>query len=113
MSNLAHRVWMFLPALLSLLFVGWLLWRWLKSSTEPGALIVRWLISLVVLGFTLRFAVRARDEFGKIAAVLIAAVAGIAMTLVWRQQFCDWVGDLFAGIYTGGSQEVDPAPFYS
>ena len=109
----ANLLWNLLPALLSFAFIGWVLWRWLKASDEPLALIVRWLVSVVVLGFVLITAARARDEFSKIAAVLVGAVGGVVMTLVWRQQFCDFVGDLFASLYTGGNQQADPTPFYS
>jgi tetratricopeptide (TPR) repeat protein len=102
-----------LPIILVLLSVGWLLWLWLKASDEPGALVKRWLASVVVLGPLFWAAAHARDESSKIGVILLAAVGGIIMTLVWRQPFCDFVGDLFGGLYTGGSQQVDPAPFYS
>src|ERR1051326_7449956 len=93
--------------------VGWILWSWLIASDEPGILLIRWVVAVVVMGFVFINAARARDEFSKIAALLIGCVGGIVMVLVWRQRFCDWVGDMFAGLYSGGRQEIDPAPFYS
>jgi tetratricopeptide (TPR) repeat protein len=100
-------------AALSLGCIVWVMWRWLKASDEPGILILRWLVSFVVLGFVFKTAVQAKDEFAKIVAVLVGAVGGLAMTLIWRQKFCDFVGDLFASLYTGGNQAVEPTPFYS
>src|SRR5262245_44856391 len=106
-------LWNIVILLLATLSVGWVLWRWLKASDEPLVLILRWLISGLVMWFVLMNAARARDEFSKIAAVLIGAVGGLVMTFIWRQKFCDFVGDQFASFYTGGGQEVDPRPFYS
>src|SRR5215831_6419268 len=85
--------------------VLWLLWQWLKASDEPWILVLRWVITLVVMGFVFINAVRAHDEFSKIAALLIGCVGGIIMVLVWRQSFCDFVGNQFAGLYTGGNQK--------
>src|SRR4051794_29901965 len=102
-----------IPIWIGLGLTGWGLWRWLKASDEPLILLVRWLITALVLGFVLRTAALAKDEFAKIVALLLACVGGLAMTLVWRQKFCDFVGDQFAALYTGGSQQVEPKPFYS
>ena len=98
---------------LSLACIVWVMWRWLKASDEPGILILRWAVSVLVLGFVFKTAVQARDEFSKIVAVLVGAVGGLLMTIVWRQKFCDFVGDMFASLYTGGKQAVEPTPFYS
>lgn len=99
--------------LLAFTCMAWVLWRWLKASDEPGILILRWALSILVLGVVFRTAAQAKDEFSKIAAILVAAVGGLFMTLIWRQKMCDFVGDLFASVYTGGKQEVEPTPFYS
>lgn len=105
--------WKLVPVLLSVALIGWVLWRWLKSSDEPLLLIVRWIVTALVLGFVFRMAAQAKDEFSRIAAILVAAVAGLIMVVVWRQKFCDWVADKITSLYTGGRQEADPAPFYS
>lgn len=101
------------PILISVGFIAWVFWRWLRASDEPVLLIIRWVITAVVLGFLFSFAARAKDEISKIAAILLAALCGVIMTLVWRQKFCDWVAGHFTSLYTGGKQEIDPAPFFS
>src|SRR5579862_6458170 len=101
------------PLLIAVGCVLWVMWRWLKASDEPGILLVRWAVTVVVMGFVFVNAVRARDEFSKIAALLVGCVGGVVMVLVWRQKFCDYVGDMFASLYDGGNQQVDPTPFYS
>jgi hypothetical protein len=105
--------WNLVPLLLAMAFTGWLLWQWLKRSDEPGALIGRWVITLVVVLPVILFAARARDEFSKIAAILVAAVAGVIMAIVWGTQMCEFVANRLGSLYTGGNQEVEPAPFYS
>jgi tetratricopeptide (TPR) repeat protein len=97
----------------ALVLIGWGLWRWLKRSDEPLVLIVRWIITAVVLGFVFRFAARAHDEFSMIAAILLGAVGGLIMVFVWRERFCGLVADQFASLSTGGSEQPDPAAFYS
>ncbi|MFO1497560.1 MAG: hypothetical protein U1G07_04050 [Verrucomicrobiota bacterium] len=106
-------LWNLLPLLAVVALVCWGLWRWLKASDEPLMLVIRWMITAVVLGFVFTLAVRARDEISKIAAILVGAVGGLILTIVWRQTFCDFVGDQFASFYTGGKQEVEPTPLYS
>lgn len=100
-------------ALVSTACIGWLLWRWLQSSDEPGTLIVRWIGTVIVLGIVFSFAAKARDEISRIVAVLVGAVGGLGLTIIWRQRICEFFASPFAGLYTGGSAQVDPAPFYS
>jgi outer membrane protein assembly factor BamD (BamD/ComL family) len=107
-------LWHIKPLLLTLGLVGWVLWRWLKATDEPLDLIVRWLVSALIMGYVLRTAVRAgTDESARIVALLVGCVGGLIMAIIWRRKFCEFIGDLFGSLYTGGSREVDPAPFYS
>ncbi len=106
-------LWSCLILFLALLPVLWILWRWIKASDEPGVLLVRWACSLVTLLVVFGMAIRARDEAEKIEALIIGMLGGLVMTFIWRQRFCDWVGDMIAGFYTGGSQQLEPAPCYS
>ena len=102
-----------IPVLLTSACLLWLVWRWLKASDEPGILLLRLVVSVLVLGFVLGTAALARDEFSKIAAILVGAVGGLIMTIIWRQKFCDFFGDMFASLYPGGSEPPEPKPFYS
>jgi tetratricopeptide (TPR) repeat protein len=100
-------------SLIAVAFMAWLMWRWVKNSDEPLVLVIRWIITAVVLGFVYNYAAHAHDEFSMIAGVLLGAVGGVIMIFVWRERFCGFVGDQIASFYTGGSQQVDPAPCYS
>src|SRR4051812_41757874 len=99
-----------IPVLLTCACLLWLLWRWLKASDEPGILLLRLVATFLVLGFVLGTAARARDEFSKIAAILVGAVGGLILTFIWRQKFCDFFGDMFASLYTGGNEPPEPKP---
>jgi tetratricopeptide (TPR) repeat protein len=111
--QIQNWLWHATFALVSTACMAWMLWRWLKSSDEPGVLIVRWIASVIVIGIVFAFAARARDEMSKIAAVLVGAVGGLFMAIIWRQRFCEFVAGQISGLYTGGSAEPDPTPFYS
>jgi tetratricopeptide (TPR) repeat protein len=113
MPSQGHLFWALMPIWISLAGIGWLVWRWVKASDEPIVLLIRLAITVVVMGFTFRTAALAKDEASKIIALLIGCIAGLIMTFTWRQKFCDFVGDLFASLYTGGNQPVEPTPFYS
>ena len=102
-----------IPALLCLWLVGWLLWHWLKASDEPLSLIVRWLMTVLVMGYVMVTAARAKDEISKVVALLIGCVGGLIMAIVWREKICDAVANVFGSLYTGGKEAADPTPFYS
>ena len=92
---------------------GWVLWRWLKSSEEPLTLMVRWVLTAAVLVPLLLYALAARDPISQVAGILLAAVGGIILGIIWVPPLVEWVGDIFGSFYTGGKQEVEPQPFYS
>ena len=78
-------------------------------------LIVRWLISALVLGYVLGHGSPGLAmKCPKSVALLVGCVGGVVMTLVWRQKFCDFVGDLFASLYSGRKRAggTDPVLFH-
>lgn len=95
------------------LVAGWVLYRWLKRSDEPIALLFRWLLTAVVGGALLYAAGRATDEFSKIAAVLGAGVAGIIFTVIWAPSFIATIVKPFTTMYDGGTVEYEARPLYS
>ena len=111
--NFWDWLWHATFGLASTVFIGWILWRWLKASDEPLVLVVRWIVTLVVLLPIFAFAARAKNEYTMIGSVLLGAVGGIIMIFVWRQPFCNFVADQFTALYTGGSAPTDPTPLYS
>jgi hypothetical protein len=45
--------------------------------------------------------------------VLYSAAAGVVLAAIWVPVITGAVGRLFGNLYDGGSQEVEPKPFYS
>ncbi|MDB6015950.1 MAG: hypothetical protein JWR19_439 [Pedosphaera sp.] len=95
--------------------VGWIMWRWLKGSRDPGGLIFRWVVTAVVIILFILFGGRAMVAGGytAMAGVLAAAVCGIVLAILWVPSIVDVVGRKFGSLFDGGDEEVDPKPYYS
>jgi tetratricopeptide (TPR) repeat protein len=101
------------PLLLVMGILGWVLWRWFKRSNDPVGLLVRWIVTGIVVGLVLVNALRARDEFSQVAAVLVGAVGGLIIAIFWAPKIGEFFGGLFGALYDGGGQLVDEKPAYS
>lgn len=113
MRTTAALIWNLLPLAVSAAAVLWVLYRWLKKSDEPVALVARWVVSVVLGAIAVGMAVRAQDEFSKIFAILVGAVCGLGFAALWGPSFCEWVAGRFTNLYDGGDVEVEPQPLYS
>ncbi len=102
--------------LLTLSAVVWFLWRCLKNSVDRTALLVRWAATLAILGIGGYAAYQlTKDESasGQIAAVLLGAVLGLALAVLWVPSVVGKIGDAFGSLYTGGNEAPTPTPAYS
>jgi tetratricopeptide (TPR) repeat protein len=107
-------LWKLIPIFLVLGVMGWLLFRWLKKSDEPGALLGRLAITFVLALGLIWAAVKANNSpFAQIAVVLVAAVLGLVFMVLWGPSFCGFVAKQFTNLYDGGDEEAEPRPFYS
>lgn len=113
MKSAALLLWRLLPLIISLGLLGWVLFRWLKKSDEPGALIGRWVVTFVLVVVMLGIGARANDEISKVFAVLAGAFGGLALAILWVPSLCGFVANKFGSLYDGGDLEVEPQPFYS
>jgi tetratricopeptide (TPR) repeat protein len=96
-------------------FTIWVLFRSLKHSEDAPKLIFKWLFTLLMLGFMF-FAVVPQFRqggFAAIAALGLAGIWGLAMTITWRNSLIDLVATPIASLYDGGREEVEPKPYYS
>jgi len=96
----------------------WISWRLLKRSRDPAALIFRWMLSAVILAWLVYEGRMARAAFlagdkSAVMGVLYALVGGMVLAVIWVPVISGAVGGLFGNFYDGGSQEVEPKPFYS
>jgi tetratricopeptide (TPR) repeat protein len=102
-------------AVLSVALIVWALWRWLASTPEPGALIFRWVLTLLDLGFII-FLVAPTVGAGGLAALAglgMAVVAGLIMALIWVPHLTDWVSRKLGALYDGGDVPPEPQAYYS
>jgi len=97
--------------------VAWIIWRLLKNSTDPAALLFRWVMSAVILGGGFYFIKwmmgpnPAAQE--QIAAVLAGAVIGLIFAILWLPAIIEKVSETIGTLFTGGSEPPPPEPFYS
>lgn len=96
-----------------LFFVGWVFMRVLKRSDEPVALILKWVSTLLLLGW-LCWVVEPWSDAPMVWADVIAVLfGGICLTVIWRESIASMVAKPFTAIYDGGDVEIEPRPYYS
>jgi tetratricopeptide (TPR) repeat protein len=96
-------------------FAMWFVWAWLKRSREPWMLIVRWVITAVVLGYVFLEANGLSKVQGRARAFMVihAMLGGLVLAILWSRSIGESVGNLFGGLYDGGTAEIEAKPFYS
>jgi tetratricopeptide (TPR) repeat protein len=96
----------------------WFLWRWLKGTRDPAALIFRWILTVAAFYLLWRLGrwMSGQMDAGSASAivgVLGAAVGGLFLAVVWVPVIADWVSRKIGSLYDGGEAEVEPRPYYS
>ena len=96
-------------------FAGWVLFRCLKKSDDPPKLIFKWIVTGVVLWFELRVALPSavKGGFDAIFGLIVTLICGIVMTVTWRNSIIDLIANPIGSLYDGGTEEVEPKPYYS
>jgi hypothetical protein len=100
---------------LAVLVLGGLIVLTVKKSEDPAAMIFRWLITIVVMGFVFWKGLPLAGKGGMDAMIgLTYVMCGcIVMLFVWRRSIASLVADPFGSLYDGGSTPPDPHPAYS
>ena len=102
--------------LIFLALIGWVMWRWLKKSDDPGELLVKWVISAIILAvlvFVVAPIVAKGGYVGAFVGVPATAACGLGLAIVWRKNIAGLVANPIGALYDGGTAEVDPQAFYS
>ena len=120
MNWLSPKVSSLLEVVLCAGIIGWVLWRWLRKSDDPPRLISKWIISGVMVGATWWIAGRkiagsagGLDYAAAFVVAIACATCGIVLGLTWASDIAGLLGGALTGLFDGGDQEVEPAPFYS
>lgn len=100
-------------SLFGLVFLGWLLVRALKRSDAPAVLALKWVATVLILGW-LAWAVEPWSKAPMVWSDVIAVLfGGICLTVVWRESIANIVARPFTSLYDGGDAEIEPRPYYS
>ena len=101
--------------LLAFGLVGWVMLRSMAKSDEPGRLVAKWVISIVLLGIA--FAVGAGSKSDDPSSAFIVpiggAVIGVILGIIWAPSLGALVSKPFSSMYDGGDAEVEMRPLYS
>jgi hypothetical protein len=95
---------------------GWLFILTLKRSADPAILIFKWIATLGVGVFAVLVVGPLLGSGGYGAAfggVPLAAVCGLALAIIWHQTIADLIANPIGSLYDGGTEEVEPKPYYS
>jgi tetratricopeptide (TPR) repeat protein len=95
-------------------FLGWFLFRLLKRSDAPAKLVFKWVFTAVMLALMIFWLAPQFKQGGgaAVAALGLAGIWGIAMAITWRHTLINLVANPIASLYDGGTEEVEPKPFY-
>lgn len=95
--------------------IGWFMVRCLKRSDDPARLIFKWILTAPVIGYMIWVVgpLTARQDQSAALGVIVAAVCGLVLTVIWRHNITDLIAKPFASLYDGGSEEPIPHPAYS
>ena len=109
--------WGVFVLLFAIACVVWILWRLLKNSFDPAALLFRWVFTIVMVGggyFFLNWLIGPdAGAAEKVIGVLAGAVFGLMFAVLWVPALIEKVSDIIGSLFTGGSEPPKPEPFYS
>lgn len=95
--------------------VGWVLWRTLRKSEDPPRLVFKWILSVIVIGYLVRYVMPdvAGGGMAAIGGIIQTTVIGLVMAIIWRHNIASMIAKPFGSLYDGGNEAAEPKPFYS
>ncbi|MHB8522144.1 MAG: tetratricopeptide repeat protein [Limisphaerales bacterium] len=108
MSKLGAILWNVSSWVLFLGCIGWVLWRWLRRSAEPGRLVGKWFLTLPFLVAAL-LAVLFLGPFG----MLLSVVCAVIFLLIWTPNLGEFLASPLTNAFDGGHEQIEPGPFYA
>jgi tetratricopeptide (TPR) repeat protein len=108
MSGTLQTVLDAILSIFGLAFIGWILIRSLKRTEDPAKLLFKSAFTLVFVIFCIRFA----SQMGPFGPFLIVFM-GVIVSIMWTPHIAGIMAKPLASLYDGGSEEVEPKPYYS
>src|SRR5437870_1330900 len=92
---------------LLVIFVVWRLVCSVRKSSDPGRLISKWILTLVLMGIEASVAVGARlDDMASAFIIPIsAAVCGVILGIIWGSSIGEILASPLMNLYAGGEPD--------
>ena len=87
--------------------VLWLLFYSLKKSDDPARLIVKWVVTLIVVGLLIATVTPG------VGGLIFVVVGSLCLSIVWGSSIGEMIAKPFSDLFDGGSVPMEPQPFYS
>jgi len=98
-----------------LAIIAWFLTGRLKKSTDPGALVFKWIITFGVVSFWVFLGLKTKttDPFTTFLYVCVAAITAVFLGIWWAPTIGEFIASPLAQLYDGGDTAPDLRPLYS
>ena len=97
--------------------IAWTMWRLLKNSYDPSALLFRWIITFVLIVggyYAIDHIVGPNGgPMEKVLGMFLGMFIGLILAGLWVPAIVGKVSDAIGSLYTGGNEPLPPQPFYS
>jgi hypothetical protein len=115
MSGVMSYVAESIGTIVMLAVIGWFLIGRLKKSTDPGALVFKWVITFGVVSFWVFLGLKTKttDPFTTFLYVCVAAITAVFLGIWWAPTIGDFIASPLARLYDGGDTAPDLRPLYS
>ncbi len=116
--SVSHILKLAFDGLLLSIIIGFVLWtsfRTLQKTEDKGSLIFKWILTAVLMGFSIKVVMPGMKEGGlaAIGGLMAALVVALVLAITWRRSIADLIATPFNNLYTGGSTPPEPKPVYS
>src|SRR3954462_12256300 len=95
--------------------IGWFLASRLRKSYDPAALVFKWVITVVSVGFWFYLGLKTKesDPLTTFLYVGVAAVMAIFVGIMWAPSIGEWLSSPLTRWFDGGDIEPELRPLYS
>jgi uncharacterized protein (DUF1499 family) len=100
--------------LLFLATVGWVGYRWLKGSDDPGRLITKWILSAFLVFGIVRLSLAIfRDGLHPVVAIPAITLLLLILGVTWAASISGYLAGGLTNAIDGGNEEIEARPCYS
>ena len=92
---------------------AWGFYRMLKRSEDPVESIVKWVVSILVVGGLAWWVKPFGDGLGGWHVVVAGIIGGAVLAVLWRRNLGEMIAGPFASLFDGGNREIEPEAHYS